>query len=84
MLFQLRYKVRGESYKNAGEGIVRIADDEKANLIIMGARGLGAVKRAFVGSTSEYVVRHSGVPTLIIPQKYAKRVADEGEYPGES
>jgi nucleotide-binding universal stress UspA family protein len=65
----LRYKIRGESYKNPGEGIMKIADDERVDMIIMGSRGLGAVKRIFIGSVSEYIVRRSTVPTLIIPSK---------------
>ena len=43
-LFQLKYKVRGEAMKNPGEGIVRIAEEEKAEMIIMGTRGLGKVR----------------------------------------
>ena len=43
-LLQLKYKVRGEAMKNPGEGIVRIAEEEKAEMIIMGTRGLGKVR----------------------------------------
>eukprot|EP00914_Ancora_sagittata_P023323 GHVO01046187.1.p2 GENE.GHVO01046187.1~~GHVO01046187.1.p2 ORF type:complete len:203 (+),score=20.98 GHVO01046187.1:73-681(+) len=64
---KLRYKVRGEAFKNPGEGLCRIAEEEGASLIIMGTRGLNAVKRALLGSVSEYVCRHSGIPTLIVP-----------------
>ena len=67
--FQLKYKVRGESYKKPGEGIVKIVEEEHANLIIIGTRGIGSVKRALMGSVSEYVVRNSNVPTLVIPYK---------------
>ena len=31
--------------KNPGEGIVRIAEEEKAEMIIMGTRGLGKVRK---------------------------------------
>jgi len=58
--------MRGESYKNPGEGICRIAQDEKADLIVLGSRGMGAVKRALIGSVSEYVIRHSSVATLVV------------------
>jgi len=63
---QIHFKLRGESYKNAGEGICRIAHDEKADLIVMGSRGVSTVKRALIGSVSEYVIRHSSIPTLIV------------------
>jgi len=65
---KLRYKIRGESMKNPGEGICRIASEEKANLVVIGTRGLSSVKRAVLGSVSDYVVRNSGVPTLIVPK----------------
>ena len=68
MRLQIHFKLRGESYKNAGEGICRIAEDEKADLIVMGTRGMGAVKRALIGSVSEYVIRHSTIPCLIVPK----------------
>lgn len=64
---KLRYKVRGESNKNVGEGICRVAEEEKVNLIVMGTRGLGAVKRALIGSVSEFVTRNTSVPCLIVP-----------------
>jgi len=66
---KLRYKIRGESMKNPGEGICRIAQEEKANLVVIGTRGLSSVKRAVLGSVSDFVVRNSRVPTLIVPNK---------------
>lgn len=68
---KLRYKVRGESAKKPGEGICQVAEQEKADLICMGTRGLSGVKRAFLGSVSEYVVRNANKPVLIIPSKKA-------------
>jgi nucleotide-binding universal stress UspA family protein len=32
----------------------------------MGARGLGAIKEAFLGSVSNYVLHKSKVPVLIV------------------
>lgn len=69
LMKKLRYKIRGESMKNPGEGICRIAMEEKANLVVIGTRGLSSVKRAVLGSVSDFVVRNSGVPTLIVPNK---------------
>ena len=60
--------MRGESYKNPGEGICRIAEDVKAELIVMGSRGVGAVKRALIGSVSEHVIRNSSIPCLVVPK----------------
>lgn len=66
---KLKYKVRGESAKKPGEMICQLGEQEKADLIIMGTRGLSSVKRAFLGSVSEYVVRNANRPVLIIPSK---------------
>jgi len=61
--------MRGDSsHKNPGEGICRIAEEEKAELIVMGSRGMGTVKRAILGSVSEHVIRHATIPCLIVPK----------------
>jgi nucleotide-binding universal stress UspA family protein len=39
----------------------------RPDLIVMGKRGLGAVKSLMLGSTSNYLVRHASVPVLVIP-----------------
>ncbi|XP_048257558.1 universal stress protein in QAH/OAS sulfhydrylase 3'region-like [Haliotis rufescens] len=49
-------------YGTPGEVIV---EEEKADLIITGTRGLGSIRRTFLGSVSDYVVHHSNVPVLI-------------------
>jgi len=59
----------GESAKSPGEALCRTATDEQADMIVMGSRGLGAVKRAMMGSVSEYVVRNSGLPCVIVHKK---------------
>ena len=46
--------------------LVRKASELKACAIIMGSRGLGAFKRTFLGSVSDYVVHHSEVPVIIV------------------
>ncbi len=66
-IFQLHYKTKFESHKNPGAGIVEIAENEHANLVVMGTRGLDVIRRTLIGSVSDYVVRHSKVPVLICP-----------------
>jgi len=50
-----------------GEAIVELAKQHKPQMIIMGSRGLNAVRRTFVGSVSDYVIHHSHIPVLVVP-----------------
>ncbi len=45
--------------------IVRVAEDERVNIIIMGAQGMTAVEELLVGSVTYEVVRRATVPVLI-------------------
>jgi nucleotide-binding universal stress UspA family protein len=46
--------------------IVRLASDAGVDLIVVGSRGLGRVKSAFLGSTSREVLAHAGRPVLVV------------------
>lgn len=46
-----------------------IAEEEKADLIIMSSHGASGVKELFIGSNTEKVVRHSSVPVLILKEE---------------
>jgi nucleotide-binding universal stress UspA family protein len=46
--------------------IVRQADEWKADLVVLGARGLGGVKRFLLGSVSDAVARHAVCPVLVV------------------
>jgi nucleotide-binding universal stress UspA family protein len=46
--------------------IVHDARRTGSDLIVLGARGLGMVKRLVLGSVSEAVARHAGCPVLIV------------------
>lgn len=52
-----------------GHTICDLAHKKDAKNIVMGQRGLGALRRTFLGSTSDYVVHHSHLPTIIVPVK---------------
>jgi nucleotide-binding universal stress UspA family protein len=64
---QLKYKVRGETSKNTGEGILKIADEELADVIVVGARGGSGASRTLLGSVSEYITRNATIPVMIVP-----------------
>jgi universal stress protein A len=46
--------------------IVQIAEDEKADLIVIATRGQSGIKRLIIGSVTEKVVRHAVTPVLTI------------------
>jgi nucleotide-binding universal stress UspA family protein len=48
------------------EEIVRVAQEWQADLIVLGARGLGPVKRLLLGSVSLGVARHAPCPLLVV------------------
>jgi nucleotide-binding universal stress UspA family protein len=49
------------------EGIVDVADEIDAAVIVLGSRGLGAARELLVGSVSHEVAEHAGRPVLIVP-----------------
>ena len=49
--------------------IVALAEELGADLIVMGCRGLGGVRRALMGSVSDSVVRHAHCPVLVVRQE---------------
>jgi nucleotide-binding universal stress UspA family protein len=48
--------------------IVKFAEDAHADLIVLGSRGLGRLRRALLGSVSDSVVRHAHCPVLVVRQ----------------
>ena len=46
--------------------IVRLAEEIRAGLIVIGSRGRGGVRRALMGSVSDSVVRHAHCPVLVV------------------
>ncbi|KAK3603229.1 hypothetical protein CHS0354_007558 [Potamilus streckersoni] len=55
-----------------GEAILEAAAEEKADMIIVGTRGMGKMRRTFLGSVSDYCLHHSSVPVLVCRQKEDK------------
>jgi nucleotide-binding universal stress UspA family protein len=61
-----------------GETIVKMAKDEAAELVVLGARGRSQVSRILLGSTSDYVATHAHCSVLVVrPRESAK---PEGEF----
>ena len=50
----------------ADEETIVLAEQVGADLIVVGSRGLGGVRRALMGSVSDSVVRHAHCPVLVV------------------
>ncbi len=50
----------------ASDEIVKIAKEDKFDLIVMGNRGLGGIKEFLLGSVSDRVADHAQCPVLIV------------------
>jgi nucleotide-binding universal stress UspA family protein len=49
-----------------GEAIVAAANSEGVDLIVVGSHGRSGVSRFFIGSVSDYVVRHARCPVMVV------------------
>jgi nucleotide-binding universal stress UspA family protein len=47
-------------------GIVGLAEEIGAGLVVVGSRGRGRIRRALMGSVSDSVVRHAHCPVLVV------------------
>ena len=54
-------------FEPPGRTIVDKAVEESVDFIVIGARGLGKVRRTILGSVSDYIVHHSKVPVTVVP-----------------
>lgn len=50
---------------NPEKEIIRVSQDDKCDLIIMGAFGHSRIREAILGSTTEQVIRHASIPVLL-------------------
>ena len=60
---KFNYKTGGG---NTGSEIVKFAKKGNFDMVVIGARGMGATKEAFLGSTSNYVMHKTNIPVLIV------------------
>jgi len=50
---------------DAGHEICALAESLAASVVVLGTHGRSGIKRAIMGSTSDYVVRHCPCPVLV-------------------
>lgn len=60
--------MRSVQAEDPGEGIIRAAEELGADLIVIGSRGMGLVRRTILGSVSDYVLQHSHIPVAVCPK----------------
>jgi nucleotide-binding universal stress UspA family protein len=49
-----------------GPTLCQVAEDRGADVIVVGSRGHGALKRALLGSVSSHVLHHAPCPVLVL------------------
>ena len=69
-----RIVVRQIRHGNPANEIVRYADEQRINLIVVGTHGRGALGHLLMGSIAERVVRLAGCPVLTVGQKAAAAI----------
>jgi nucleotide-binding universal stress UspA family protein len=63
----LTAEARGELGAPTWDGVVYVADEIDAAVIVMGSRGLTGAREVIEGSLSHQVAEHAGRPVLIVP-----------------
>ena len=53
-------------HPSPGRALCEVAEDEAADLLIVGSHGRSGLSRAFLGSVAERVVRHARCPVLVV------------------
>jgi nucleotide-binding universal stress UspA family protein len=64
----MRQHVLVESAADVAEAIMRVADEDNADLIVAGSHGRAGMERRLLGSVSETLVHHAQRPVLIVPR----------------
>lgn len=57
---------RNSGHNDIAPAISRVADDYHADLIVIGTHGRSGIKRFFLGSVAEQLIRQSHLPVLLI------------------
>ena len=59
-------KQQSQGGGNSGKKIVDFTEKYNFDMIVMGSRGMGSAKEAFLGSTSNHVLNKSKIPVMIV------------------
>ncbi|VDL60759.1 unnamed protein product [Hymenolepis diminuta] len=64
----LNSKFLSQPAEKIGDAIIKQAEKIGAHMIIMGTRGLGAIRRTLLGSVSDYVIHESPITVTVVPK----------------
>ncbi|EGG24911.1 hypothetical protein DFA_03156 [Cavenderia fasciculata] len=53
---------------HVGEAVCKAAEEKQIDFLVVGRRGMGQVKRIFLGSTSRYILEHSPCNVICIKE----------------
>jgi nucleotide-binding universal stress UspA family protein len=56
----------------AAQRLADLAEEEGAELVVVGSRGRGAFKAAFLGSVSTSLIGFAGCPVLVVPPAHSR------------
>ncbi|XP_061954198.1 universal stress protein A-like protein isoform X1 [Populus nigra] len=76
--------IKAESLILEGEPkdkICQATEQMQVDLLVLGSRGLGKIKRAFLGSVSDYCAHHAKCPVLIVkpPKEITKETSSKSK-----
>ena len=63
---------------DARDEISRKIDELKADLLIVGSRGMGGFKRALLGSTSDHLVQHVRCAVIVVKEPVKNKTLEAG------
>ena len=57
--------------------ILKFAEEQNIDLIILGRQGKGSFQKAFFGNVTEKVARHAPCAVMIIPLSYKEKLSQK-------
>ena len=66
--------LRVHAHRGSGRGLIEVAEDSGADLIVIGSAPHGRRDRIAIGSTADQLLHGSPVPVLLAPRGYAGQV----------
>lgn len=65
--YSVKYRFMLHIGCRAGDHILQYIKENRVDMVVMGSRGIGKVKRTFLGSVSDHVLHHAHIPMCIVP-----------------